>query len=98
MFDALFIVSIVCTCVEAIKEAFTPITPVEVETHPEPHRDPKSGKIIVENYRLHREDVNKYGAYQAEQWVRQGKYNLSKEEFEKEQERIKAHYQRLHNL
>lgn len=68
------------------------------EKFPEPHRDPKSGKIIIENCKLYHEDVNKYGAYQAQQWVKQGKYNLTPEELEKENERIKAKYDYLYKL
>lgn len=56
----------------------------------EPHRDPVSGKIIIENCKLYHEDVYKYGAVQAQKWVREGKYNLTPEENEKEKERIKA--------
>ena len=48
-------------------------------SHPEPHRDPESGKIIIENCKLYHEDVDKYGASQAQKWVREGKYNLSPE-------------------
>ena len=130
MFDALFIMSIVGTCVQAIKEAFTPTIPTEnwankelyrqdlmngasveqlmknvengkyklTEKYPEPHRDPVSGKIVIENCKLYYEDINKYGAWQAQQWVKQGKYNLSPKEFKKEKERIKAKYERLYDL
>ena len=66
--------------------------------YPEPHRDPVSGKIIIENNALYNEDVLKYGAYQAQQWVKQGKYNLAPEELEKEKERIKAKYDYLYKL
>ena len=69
-----------------------------INTHPEPHRDPVSGKIIIENCKLYHEDVNKYGAYKAQQWVKQGKYNLSPEEEKKERERIKAKYKRMYNI
>ena len=68
------------------------------ETYPEPHRDPKSGKIIIENCKLYYEDVEKYGAWQARQWVKQGKYNLSPDEFKREEERIKAKYEYLYSL
>lgn len=68
------------------------------ETYPEPHRDPVSGKIIIENCKLYYEDINKYGAYQARQWVKQGKYNLTPEELKKENERIKAKYEHLYKL
>ena len=58
------------------------------ETHPEPHRD-KNGKIIIENNLLYKEDLRKYGAVQTYKWVEQGKYNLTQEELEKENERIR---------
>lgn len=66
--------------------------------HPEPHRDPMSGKIVIENTKLYYEDAAKYGAYKAQQWVKQGKYNLTQEEMKKEKERIKNKYNYLYNL
>lgn len=68
-----------------------------VENYPEPHRD-KNGKIIIENSKLYKEDLIKYGAVQAQKWVKQGKYNLSPEELEKERERIKKEMEKLYNL
>lgn len=62
------------------------------EVYPEPHRDPASGKIMIENCKLYYEDVEKYGAYKAQQWVKQGKYNLSQDELKKEEERVKSKY------
>lgn len=64
------------------------------ETHPEPHRD-RDGKIIIENSQLYYADVEKYGAHQAHQWVRQGKYNLTPEELEKETARCKEKTDRI---
>lgn len=130
MFDGLFIVSLIGTAIQAIKEACQPTIPAEnwankelyyrdmmdgvpieqrmknlengryklTQTHPEPHRDPVSGKIIIENCTLYYEDVKKYGAWQAQQWVEQGKYNLTPEELEKEHKRIKAEYEHLYSL
>ncbi len=130
MFDGLFVLSIVGTCVEAIKESFTPTIPAEnwankelynkdiidgvsveqrmknlkngkyklTEVYPEPHRDPVSGKIMIENSKLYYDDIKKYGACKAQKWVEQGKYNLTPEELKKEKERIKARYQYLYNL
>lgn len=66
--------------------------------YPEPHRDPRNGKIVIENSKLYYEDAMEYGAYQAQQWAKQGKYNLTKEEMRKEEERIKNKYNYLHNL
>lgn len=68
------------------------------ETYPEPHKDPVSGKIVIENCKLYYEDVNKYGALQAQRWMKQGKYNLTPEELEKENARIKAKYEYLYSL
>ncbi len=130
MLDGLFIVSLIGTCVQAIKEARQPVIPAEnwankelyhkdimdgvpvkqrmknlengkyklVETYPEPHRDPVSGKIIIENCKLYHEDVKNYGACQAQKWVKQGKYNLTPEELKKEEERIKKRFEYLYSL
>ena len=130
MFDALFLVSIVGTIAQAVKDSFTKPIPAEnwankelyhkdimdgvsieqrmknlkngkyklTETNPEPHRDPVSGKIMIENCKLYHEDVEKYGAYKAQQWVKQGKYNLSQDELKKEEERIKSKYRQRYSL
>lgn len=65
--------------------------------YPEPHRA-KDGKIIIENSLLYKEDLHKYGAYQTMQWVKQGKYNLSPEELEKENKRIEEQFKKLYSL
>ena len=130
MFDGLFIVSLIATCVQGIKEALEPTIPAEnwankelyhkdvmanipieqrmknlkngkyklTETYPEPHRDPVSGKIIIENCTLYKEDVKNYGGHQAQQWVKQGKYNLTPEELKKERERHKKKMEHLYSL
>lgn len=67
------------------------------ETYPEPHRM-EDGRIIIENYKLYREDVRKYGVPQAHKWMRQGKYNLTPEELEKERERFKREMEHLYGL
>ena len=67
------------------------------ETYVEPHRT-KDGRILIENCKLYNEDVKNYGAYQAQQWVKQGKYNLEPEELKKEEERIKAEMDYLFSL
>ena len=68
-----------------------------IETHPEPHRD-ENGKIIIENSQLYHDDLIKHGAAQTMKWVKQGKYNLTPEELEKERERIKKKFEYLYNL
>lgn len=70
----------------------------QTESYPKPHKDPKTGKIIIENSLLYKEDCKKYGAYQAYKWMKQGKYNLSPEELQKEHERIKKHFEHLYSL
>lgn len=70
----------------------------QVVTHPEPHRHPKTGKIVIENCKLYNEDLATYGAVQVHKWMKEGRYNLSPEALKKEEERIKAHYQHLYNI
>lgn len=67
------------------------------ETYPEPHRM-KDGRIIIENCKLYDEDVRKYGVPQAHKWMRQGKYNLTPEEVEKENERFQKEMEYLYSL
>ena len=62
------------------------------KTYPEPHRDPVSGKILIENGLLYQEDLMTYGACKTMEWVKQGKYNLTPKELKKENERLKAKY------
>lgn len=68
-----------------------------IETYPEPHRM-ADGRIIIENYKLYKEDVRKYGVPQAHKWMKQGKYNLMPEEVEKEKERFKKEMEHLYSL
>lgn len=130
MLHGLFIASLIGTCVQAIKESFTPTIPAEnwankelyhkdlmsgvsveqrmknlqsgkyklIENHPEPHRNPVSGKIIIENCKLYNEDLKKYGASQTMKWVKQGKYNLTPEELEKEHKRIEERLKKLYGF
>ena len=67
------------------------------ETYPEPHRA-ADGRIIIENCKLYHEDLQRYGAVQAQKWVKQGRYNLTPEELKKEEKRIKAKYDYLCSL
>ena len=67
------------------------------ESYPKPHRD-ADGKIIIENSQLYHDDLFKYGAVKTMKWVKQGKYNLTPEEFEKEKVRIKRKYENLYKL
>lgn len=95
MFDLVFIASLFGFITQAIKETREPVVQIEKETYPEPHRDPESGKIVIENCKLYYEDMNKYGVCQARKWIGQGRYNLSKEDLEKEKARINAEYDKI---
>ena len=68
------------------------------KTYPEPHKDPVSGQIVIENYKLYREDVMKYGGYQAKQWVKQGKYNLTPKELAEVKKQTKEKYDKMLGL
>ena len=63
--------------------------------YPEPHRDPVSGKIMIENYELYKADILKYDGYKVYTWLHQGKYNLSPEEVEKRMEEYKKKLNRM---
>lgn len=65
--------------------------------HLEPHRG-ADGRIVIENSLLYKEDLKKYGTVQTYKWVEQGKYNLTPEELEKENERIRKEMEYLFNL
>lgn len=99
-FDPLsaWLVPVVGILYDKLKTACTPAPqPKPQPRYPEPHRD-ENGKIIIENSQLYYDDVKKHGAYQAQQWVRQGKYNLSPEELKIEQERIRKKFEKLYKL
>ena len=66
--------------------------------YPEPHRDPQTGKIVIENDKLYKEDVKNYGAAKAREWMYQGKYNLTSEELKKRQEEINKEWEYLYSL
>ncbi len=68
------------------------------EKYPEPHRDPKDGKIIIENYELYKKDVMEHSVQQAYKWLHQGKYNLTPEELEKYKEELKKKWEHLRNV
>lgn len=70
---------------------------VLMETYQKPHRA-LDGKIVIENNLSYKEDVKKYGAYQAHKWLKQGKYNLPQDELRKEHGRIKKDFEYLYSL
>lgn len=63
--------------------------------YPEPHRNPVDGKIVVENCALYYQDLMDYGGYQVMEWAKQGKYNLTPEELQKERAKYKEKYKKL---
>ena len=67
------------------------------EAYPNPHRD-ENGKIIIENSTLYHDDVNNHGAYNAQQWVKQGKYNLTSEEMKVEHAKIQLDILKLYSI
>ena len=107
MFGGLFVVSLICSAYQMIKEKCTPVITAEqwgnkelihkdimsgvsveqqiknaqngkyivTKKYPAPHRN-KRGQIMIENCKLWREDLIKYGSVQTMKWVEQGKYNL----------------------
>ena len=68
-----------------------------IEAYPQPHRD-ENGKIIIENSELYHDDVKSHGAYHAQQWVKQGKYNLTPEEMKVEHARIQLNFLKLYSV
>ena len=67
------------------------------ETYPEPHRA-KDGRIIIENCKLYNEDIKNFGAHQAYQWAKQGKYNLTSEELQKQTKEHKKKMDYIYTL
>lgn len=69
------------------------------QAYPTPHRETDgTHRIIIENDELYKADVAQYGAYQAQQWVKQGKYNLNPEELEIVNLKIERHIQHLYSI
>lgn len=64
----------------------------------EPHRDYRTGKIIIEDSKSYDKDIRLYGAYRASVWVKQGKYNLSEEKLQEQHKRIDKHFEYLYSL
>lgn len=69
----------------------------EVVRYPKPHKNAQ-GQVVIENFKLYNEDVKNHDPYQVGQWVRQGKYNLEPEEFERVQKEFAEEYRKwMHN-
>lgn len=69
----------------------------QTKKYPKPHKG-TDGKILIENSLLFEEDKRKYGVVKAYEFAEQGKYNLTKEELEKEHKRIEEKYNKLFDL
>ena len=59
--------------VDSVATTFSSKSQPIIKSYPEPHRDPKTGSIIIENSLLWNEDIKKYGYAQAHKWVSQGR-------------------------
>lgn len=68
------------------------------EVYPEPHKDQQTGKIVIENDKLYKEDVKMYGISKAREWMYQGKYNLTAEELKKRRKEIEKEWEYLYSL
>lgn len=79
-----------------IKNGKYRLTEPQVEIkYPEPHRNSVNGKIIIENCTLYNQDLMNYNGYQVMEWAKQGKYNLTPEELEKERKEYKEKQEAL---
>ena len=67
------------------------IKDADIQQYPKPHTNEK-GQILIENCKLFNEDKVKYSIEQIYKWVKQGKYNLTPEELEKERKRLDEEY------
>ena len=61
------------------------------------HRD-ENGDVIIENSQLYYQDMLEYKPLQIEEWIKQGKYNLTPEELEKENKRLEEKWERIYKL
>lgn len=68
------------------------------KVYQEPHRNAQTGKIIIENDKLYKEDVKMYGVSKARELMYKGKYNLEPAELKKRQEEIDKEWERLYSL
>ena len=135
MFGGLFVVSLVGSIVQTIKESVEPEIPAEnwankklyyedlvsgvsaeqrlknvkngkyriakvqdTNKYPESHRDAMTGKIIIDNFELYKNDVYKYDVTQVTKWMEQGKYNLTPEEIKKREGKINKKFEKLYEL
>ena len=60
------------------------------------HRD-AFGKVVIENSDLYYDDMMNYDAMLVREWMEQGKYNLTKEELEKQKKEIEESFERLYS-
>ena len=73
-----FVLSLVLTICQIIKEACQPVRHADNKENNAIYSEPRreGNVIIIENYDLYRADLEKYGLFQVRQWMVQGKYNL----------------------
>lgn len=78
-----------------IKNGKYRLPPQIKKEYPEPHRDSATGKIVIENCTLYNQDLMSYNGYQVMEWAKQGKYNLSPKELEKERKKYREKQEAL---
>lgn len=101
MFNGLLIASFVAACFDGVKNVFTPkeTSGYTVEnSRSEAHRDPMSGKIIIDDCPQYRKDVANYGVRTAQRWAKEGRYNLTPDEVETQRAYYKSRMKKIYNL
>ena len=78
-----------------IKNGKYRLPPQPKKEYSEPHRNPVTGKIVIENCTSYNQDLMNYSGYQVMEWAKRGKYNLSPEELEKERQKYKEKQEAL---
>lgn len=96
MLNGLFVVSLFSTAVELVQEILEPTETYVPKNTNLAHRD-EDGKIVIENNELYYDDIMKYPPSKIRKWIEQGKYNLTPEELEKENERLKKEWEELYS-
>lgn len=70
----------------------------DTNKYPEPHKNAATGQIIIDNFELWKNDLDKYDVNQVMKWMEQGKYNLTPEEIRKREEEINKKFEELYKL
>lgn len=98
MLNGIFIVSIIASFIEIVKESFCQSKNTNEIIISNLNDGFTRDDIIIENYKLYHEDVQTYGLRIAKEWARNGKYNLSTEELGAEREMHRKKMENLYSL